>query len=96
MSLTTKTTSNLLNTVNQIALNESIQNSPQAEPQVETTEVLARSENELNDIAEAFLYSVLGDSLNESTEQNDQRIVELVEQLNAICFAVNEYFGVQD
>jgi len=96
MSLTTKTTSNLLNTVNQIALNESIQNSPQAETQVETTEVLARSENELNDIAEAFLYSVLGDSLNESTEQNDQRIVELVEQLNAICFAVNEYFGVQD
>jgi len=96
MSLTTKTTSNLLDTVNQIALNESAENSPKTEPQAETTEVLARSENELNDIAEAFLYSVLGDSLNESTEQNDQRIVELVEQLNAICFAVNEYFGVQD
>ena len=96
MSLNTKTTNNLLNTVHQIALNEAMANDPKVTPKVETTEVLARSENDTNDIAEAFLYSVLGDSLNESTQENDQRIVDLVEQLNAICFAVNNYFGIQD
>ena len=96
MSLNTKTTNNLLDTVNQIALNEAMANDPNVTPEVETTEVLARSENDTNDIAEAFLHSVLGDSLNESTQENDQRIVDLVEQLNAICFAVNNYFGIQD
>ena len=96
MSLNTKTTNNLLDTVNQIALNEATADDPKVTPEVETTEVLARSENELNDIAEAFLHSVLGDSLNESTQENDERIVDLVEQLNAICFAVNNYFGIQD
>jgi len=48
-------------------------------------------------IAEGFIGSVLGNQLNESTDQERTlMIADLIEQTNIVCHAVNTYFGLQD
>tara|TARA_R100001463_G_scaffold135010_1_gene197774 strand:+ start:168 stop:455 length:288 start_codon:yes stop_codon:yes gene_type:complete len=57
----------------------------------ETTEI-----SEMDMVALSFIQSALGeDIINESTEEDYAVAVsELVESLNQICFAVNDYFGL--
>jgi len=68
----------------------------------EVTEELQESTEETSEISEmdmvalSFIQSALGeDIINESTEEDYAVAVsELVESLNQICFAVNDYFGL--
>lgn len=62
---------------------------------------LNESQEELSEndaIALSFIQSALGeDILNESSEENYAVAVnELVESLNHVCFAVNDFFGLYE
>ena len=52
--------------------------------------------NSLAELAESYITSILGNELNECTDQNqrNEMIADLVEQTNLICHAVNTYFDL--
>jgi len=84
-----------LNTNEQLTLAEAaiaINNGPAEEVQESTEETTEISEMDM--VALSFIQSALGeDIINESTEEDYAVAVsELVESLNQICFAVNDYF----
>ncbi|HCT53348.1 MAG TPA: hypothetical protein DF712_12920 [Balneola sp.] len=86
-----------LNTNEQLTLAEAaiaINNGPAEEVQESTEETTEISEMDM--VALSFIQSALGeDIINESTEEDYAVAVsELVESLNQICFAVNDYFGL--
>ena len=64
----------------------------------ESTEAHAQAEQEFYaEIAENYITSILGNQLNESTEEErTQLVANLIEQTNLVCYAVNSYFGLQD
>ena len=52
--------------------------------------------NTLTELAESYITSILGNELNECTDQNERNemIADLVEQTNLICHAINTYFDL--
>ena len=91
MALDTNKTQSLMEAVTEVALK---QNAPKEEV-VENVETSDQVTSE--DIALAYLADVLGDQLNESTEEDaSQLIAETVQGLNIVCEAVNKYFGLID
>tara|TARA_R100001015_G_C4632684_1_gene196561 strand:+ start:3738 stop:4025 length:288 start_codon:yes stop_codon:yes gene_type:complete len=90
-----------LNTNEQLTLAEAaiaINNGPAevAEEVVEESTEETTEISEMDMVALSFIQSALGeDIINESTEEDYAVAVsELVESLNQICFAVNDYFGL--
>ena len=54
--------------------------------------------SENDQVALSFIQSALGeDMINESTDEEcSAALSELVESLNHVCYAVNEYFGLYE
>lgn len=51
--------------------------------------------NEIEPIVMEYINNAIGGMINESTEQEEleYQIAEAVENLNTLCYLVNEYFG---
>jgi len=51
----------------------------------------------LAEIAETYITSILGNQLNECTEQErSELLADLVEHTNLVCHAINTYFDLYD
>lgn len=67
-------------------------------PKQEITESAEESVDEsavLAEIAETYITSILGNQLNESTEEERAELIaDLVEHTNLVCHAINTYFDL--
>lgn len=94
MALDRQTQQSLFEAVNQVALSQV----ETKEELTEDVEVEEPTKSDLDAIAEAFISGAFGDDLTESLtdEERDQKLVQIVESINTVCYAVNEYFGLND